>query len=241
MRIPRVLSWLLLASASAACDSRAPDADRAPAAASAVASHDSSAGQTVVDDSLCATPPGGLRVAIDSMAGMPADASIRYLRNRCAKVREDVYGIGGSSAAALVFPFRGGRVWAVQTNVEGAVDTTRSIDLWAAEGDSLVMPDRSPMPRTIGELRTRYPAGFVIADKGDDADGVLAFACPFPRLVMALSEDAATPADTGHWALARRAVSDTVTIHRVEVWAAAQAERHTELCTAEASSSPAGR
>jgi hypothetical protein len=234
MRIHRALSWLLLASAVTACDSRPPDARREPAAAAAAAT-DSSAGRDASADTFCATPPGGLRVAIDSMAGMPADASIRYLRNRCARVREDEYAIGGSSAAALMIPFRGGRVWAVQSNVEGAMDTTRSIDLWAAEGDSLRMPDGTPVPRTLGELRTRYPAGFVTADKGDDADGVLAFACLFPRLVLGLSWEIETPADTGHWALARKAVGDTASIVKVEVWPAAWAEPHTELCTAEPS------
>lgn len=230
---------LLIVSALAACDSR-PQPHEAVARGAGVAAESASV-QTAAADTFCATPTGGLQVAIDSVAGMPADASIRYLRDHCARVRDDEYAIGGYSAAALVFPFRGGRVWAVQSDVEGAMDTTRAIDLWAAEGDSLLMPDGTPVPRTLGELRTRYPAGFVIADKGDDADGVLAFTCLFPRMVLGLSWEIETPADTGHWALALQAVSDTASFDQVEVWPAAWAERHTELCTAEPMPAPGGR
>jgi hypothetical protein len=229
MRIRRVLSWLLLASASAACDSRSPGARREPATED-VARSDSSAGRKAAGDTLCATPPGGLRIGIDSVAGMPADAPVGELRRRCARAWEDDYGIGRSVGSALVFPFRGGRVRAVQSSLE--MNRARPADLWVAEGDSLRMTDGSPVPRTIGDLRARYPHGFVTADKRDDSgDGVQAFTCRYPQLVFGLWWDVTTPADTGHWALASRAVSDTAAINRVEMWTDPDARR-ARLCAA---------
>jgi hypothetical protein len=167
---------------------------------------------------LCATPPGGIRVSADTVAGLPTGVPISELDQRCPSDSVDDYGIGGYTGRARIFSFTGATISAVQSDNESSLDLDEVADLWSAKGDSIRLPDGRLMPKTIGALRAAYPNGLISSDKSDDSDGVLAYVCDFPRLVFTLNYDSPTPADTGHWRFAARAVADSTTIYRIEVW-----------------------
>ena len=181
---------------------------------------------------LCHPTARGLRIAADSVAGLPTNRPIAELDQRCHSDSVDDYGIGGMTAKARIYRFVGGRVAAVQSDNESALVPTQAADLWAAEGDSLRLPDGQLMPATIGALRETYPHGFVSADKSDDSDGVLAYVCAFPRLTFLLGYETPTPADTGHWSFSARPVPDSIRLGRIEVWPAKWWRTTAELCAA---------
>ena len=167
---------------------------------------------------LCARPAGGIAVSADSLAGLPARASLGDLVRACAASTADIYTIGGYQPAARVFPFSGAKLTAVQSKYEGSLHYDEPPDLWAVEGDSVRLADGQLLPRTAGELRKRYPRGIVTSDKGDDSDGVRIISCQFPGLEFILSYSAPTPSPSGRWPLSARAVADTSHIFSVEVF-----------------------
>ena len=215
MRAVAILGCLI---ALAGCDQRAQSASRG----TTVSARTTSAAQSgpSVRHGVCSLPTFGLRIAADSVAGLPTTRPIAELDRRCASDSVDDYGIGGATAKARIYRFPGGTVAAVQSDNESALQPTQPADLWSAEGDSLRLPDGRLMPATIGELRASYPHGFVSADKRDDSDGVLAYVCAFPRLTFVLGYDTPTPADTGHWPFSARPVPDSIKLWRIEVWPA---------------------
>jgi hypothetical protein len=180
---------------------------------------------------LCATPPGGVRVSADTIAGLPTRVPISELDQRCPSDSVDDYGIGGYTAKARIFSFAGATISAVQSDNESALHPYEAADLWSANGDSVRLPDGRLMPKTVGALRAAYPNGLISSDKGDDSDGVLAYVCGFPRLAFTLNYDSPTPSDTGHWRFDAVAVADSTQIWRVEVWPERRWRAATGLCT----------
>ena len=232
----RILISFVCVAAFTACDQNARPGNAAPGASVARESTLTSShvvGTSVVDPAhVCDPPASGVRVAADTVAGLPTDRPIQELDERCHSDSVDDYGIGGMTARARIYHFRGGRIAAVQSEQESALHYFEPADLWSAEGDSLRLPDGRLMPPTIGDLRAAYPNGWVSADKGDDSDGVLAYVCAFPRLTFVLGYDTPTPSDTGHWALSARPVPDSVRLWRIEVWPAKWWHTTEQLCAA---------
>jgi hypothetical protein len=224
MRTVAVIGCLI---ALVGCDQRAQSASHS---AEVNANTASAAQPSAAVRGTCSLSSAGLRIAADSVAGLPTDRPIAELDRRCPSDSVDDYGIGGTTAKARIYRFTGGAVAAVQSDNDSALQPTQPADLWSAEGDSLRLPDGRPMPATIGALRAAYPRGFVSADKRDDSDGVLAYVCAFPRLTFVLGYDTPTPADTGHWAFKARPVPDSIHLWRIEVWPEKWWRTTAELC-----------
>lgn len=167
---------------------------------------------------VCARPARGIIVGTDSLAGLPADATLGALVRACTVSTADVYTIGGDQPPARIFPFVGATLTAVQSTRDGSLRYDEAPDLWAAEGDSVRLSDGELMPRTVGELRRRYPRGVVTSDKRDDSEGVRIISCSFPGLEFILSYSAPTPATVGRWPLSAKALPDTSHIFSVEIF-----------------------
>lgn len=233
MQLMRLLFSFACVAAFTACDHGAQSASEAPRDSAPALTRVATPSPPIAPPpQVCDPPATGVRIAADTIAGLPTDRPIKELDQRCQSDSVDDYGIGGMTARARIYNFRGGRIAAVQSERESALHPSEPADLWSAEGDSLRLPDDRLMPATMGELRTRYPNGFVSADKGDDSDGVLAYVCAFPRLTFVLGYDTPTPADTGHWPLTAQAVPDSVRLWRIEVWPEKWWRTTAHLCAA---------
>lgn len=234
----RVRLSVALVAVLSACDQGSQSASATSAASAPPLTRAASPQSSVAPPlQICDPPANGVRIAADTIAGLPTDRPIEELDQRCQSDSVDDYGIGGMTAKARVYNFRGGRIAAVQSQRESALHPSEPADLWSAEGDSLRLPDNRLMPATMGELRATYPNGLVSADKGDDSDGVLAYVCAFPRLTFVLGYDTPTPADTGHWPLTAVAVPDSVRLWRIEVWPEKWWRTTAQLCAAGPASS----
>lgn len=155
------------------------DATRRASGAAAAASQSPSTGAA---QPLCTPPTNGLRLASDTVAGLPAHATIAELRARCPGARLDSVTMGGSDAAALRVEFPGATVWAIQHDYEDNLRAELPASDWAAEGDSLRFPSGALVPRTLGALRQLDSVGVIIVDDGDDTDGSYAVLCRFPEV-----------------------------------------------------------
>ncbi|HKG94526.1 MAG TPA: hypothetical protein VKA84_21610 [Gemmatimonadaceae bacterium] len=171
-------------------------------------------------DSLCLTPPRGVVVTPDTLAGLPADAPISALVARCPGSTVDLFAHGGSQSPARVFRFGGATLVAGQTDYDygDSLRMAESADAWEASGDSVRLPDGGLLPRTVGDLRERYGRGFVTADQRDDSEGVRAYLCRYPHLGFVLDYGERTPAMVGQWPLDARPVADSARIFSIEVW-----------------------
>jgi hypothetical protein len=130
------------------------------------------------------------------------------LQRRCSLGADTLYDAVGWQAPAWMFPFTGAQIVAVQPERSLGQTLGDSVpDLWTAIGDSLRLPDGQLLPRTLGELRTRY--GRAIVDdviEGDDIGPPLARSCRFPTIEFVLA------------ATALGKVPDTARITGVEMW-----------------------
>lgn len=166
---------------------------------------------------VCPTPAGGLRLGVDTVAGMAADLSIAALRKLCASARVDTLEYPGFDTQALRFDFRGGTIWAVQNipNTDTLV-VSRPAQRWAAVGDSLRFPDGRLIPRRLGQIRAADSVGFMSVDYGDDNSGADVTLCRFPALTVYF-DTLPAPADTTTRPFAGISVADTSRYRRVEV------------------------
>jgi len=168
---------------------------------------------------VCPTPAGGLRLGVDTVAGMPANLSIAALRKLCASARVDTLDEPGFSTQALRFDFHGGTVWAVQNipNTDTLV-VSKPAQSWEAVGDSLRFPHGGLIPRQLGQIRAGDSVGFMSIDYGDDSYGAAVTLCRVPSLAF-FFDTLPAPADTTLQPLAGISVADTSSYRRVLVQA----------------------
>jgi len=166
---------------------------------------------------VCPTPPGGLRLRMDTVAGMPAGLPIAELRKLCATARVDTLDDPGGPSAALRFDFRGGTIWAVQNipNTDTLV-ASQPAQSWAAIGDSLRFPDGRLIPRRLGQIRSADSVGLMSIDYGDDNSGASVTLCRVPALTFYF-DTLPAPADTTDRPFVGIRATDTSRYRRVEL------------------------
>jgi hypothetical protein len=142
------------------------------------------------------------------------------LMSACSSSTVGIYTIGGTQPPARIFHFLGAELTAVQSRAQSSLRYDEAPDLWAAEGDSLRLADGALMPKTVGELRTRYLAGLVLADRGDDSDGIRMRLCQLPGIEFLLPYSTSTPAESGMWSLQSKPIADTTRLLSIEVFPA---------------------
>ena len=103
---------------------------------------------------VCPTPAGGLRLGVDTVAGMPANLSIAALRKLCASARVDTLVV------------------------------SKPAQSWEAVGDSLRFPHGGLIPRQLGQIRAGDSVGFMSIDYGDDSYGAAVTLCRVPSLAF---------------------------------------------------------
>lgn len=168
---------------------------------------------------MCPTPAGGLRLGVDTVAGMRADLSIAALRKLCASARVDTLDEPGFATQALRFDFRGGTIWAVQNIPDtDTLVASQPVQSWEAVGDSLRFPDGRLIPRRLGQIRAADSVGFMSIDFGDDSYGAAVRLCRVPSLAF-FFDTLPAPADTTLRPFAGISVADTSSYRRVLVQA----------------------
>jgi len=120
-----------------------------------------------------------------------------------------LYDAVGWQAPGEEFAFHGARITAVISQAQNRPHLPDVPDLWTAEGDSLRLEDGQLVPRTLGELRTRY--GQAVTDDNvdpgaDDFDGFGTVSCRFPYLLFKLGFN-------GHGI-----IPDSARISSLEMW-----------------------
>ena len=169
------------------------------------------------DSRVCSTPPGGLRLGTDTVAGMPAGLPIAELRKLCATARVDTLDDPGGPSPALRFDFRGGIIWAVQNIPDtDTLVASQPVQRWAAIGDSLRFPDGRLIPRRLGQIRAVDSVGFMSIDYGDDNSGADVTLCRVPALTFYF-DTLPAPADTTDRPFAGIRATDTSSYRRVEL------------------------
>jgi len=165
---------------------------------------------------VCPTPAGGLRIGLDTVAGMPANLTIASLRELCSSARVDTLYYAGFSTQALRFDFRGGTIWAVQNIPDtDTLIASQSISSWEAVGDSLRFPDGRLIPRRLGQLRAADSVGYMFINSGDDTEGADVSLCSAPGLGFTF-DTLPAPADTSIRPFAGISVTDTLNYKRVD-------------------------
>jgi hypothetical protein len=206
---------LLLAVLSIACESkRTPGTERAPGAAR-IGQPVSAAGNSP-QVGVCATPSGGLRLGLDTIAGMPAALPVRALRAFCAAARVDSVVYAGFASPALRFDYSGATIWAVQ-NVPDT-DTLvpgQSVESWVGVGDSLRFADGRLIPRQLGQIRAMESLGIMFLNSGDDSEGADVALCHVRGLSF-FFDTLPAPADTRVRAFAGIRATETLLYRRVE-------------------------
>ena len=208
----------LMAAFSVACK---PEHARVTDSASATTNSDRRPATAIAGQGtgVCPTPAGGLRLGVDSVAGMPANLSIAALRKLCASARVDTLDEPGFSTQALRFDFRGGTIWAVQNIPDtDTLVVSKPAQSWEAVGDSLRFPDGRLIPRRLGQIRAADSVGFMSIDYGDDNSGAGVTLCRVPDLVFLL-DTLPAPADTTTRPFAGIGVADTTSYRSVAVQA----------------------
>jgi hypothetical protein len=166
---------------------------------------------------VCPTPAGGLRLGVDSVAGIPAGLPIAELRQRCAAARVDTLYEAGGPSPALRFDFRGGTIWAVQYVPDtDTLVASQPVQRWAAIGDSLRFPDGRLIPRRLGQIRAVDSVGFMSIGYGDDNSGADVTLCRVPALTFYF-DTLPAPADTSTRPFAGIRATDTSSYRRVEL------------------------
>jgi len=164
---------------------------------------------------VCPTPAGGLRIGLDSVAGMPANLTIAGLRNLCAAARVDTLYYAGFSTQALRFDFLGGTIWAVQNIPDtDTLVASQPINSWEAVGDSLRFPDGRLIPHRLGQIRAADSVGNMFINSGDDTEGADVALCSAPGLGFTF-DTLPAPADTSIRPFAGISVTDTLSYKRV--------------------------
>ena len=228
--IPLRIAGLVAAAVSLSCGS--PRERRADSAAAPLV--DSLRSATAGDKTapaLCPTPAGGIRIAIDSVAGMPADLTVSALRRLCTAARADPVPYAGFTSPAIRFDYAGATVWAVQNiaNTDTLVADQRAA-YWAAVGDSLRFPDGRLIPRRLGQLRMLESDGVMFINSGDDTEGADVSLCRFPGLSF-FFDTLPAPADTSVRPFAGIPTTDTMPFRRAEQYRDSVALRVTrQLC-----------
>ena len=203
-----------------------PPADSTPSAETAV----QAAGTD--EEGQCAAPAGGVRVAHDTVAGLPTHAPLSTLIAVCGEGETDLVSFGGSQSPARLFRFPGAEVRAGQTKFDygDSLDLSLAADLWQVEGDSVRLPDGGLLPQRVGELEARYGAAVVMSDKRDDSDGVRVRLCRYPDVELVLEYSEPTPDDVGAWLVGHGILSDTARIYSLEVSNSNRPESVVRLC-----------
>lgn len=172
------------ASALAAADARPTDTSRALVADTALQ-----------PAALCPTPAGGLRIGLDSVAGMPAGLSAAELLRRCPSARVDAVELAGFGSPAVRFDFEGATIWAQQNVPDTDVLVPdQPAEAWIAVGDSLRFADGRLIPRRLGEIRAIDSVGVMSISSGDDSEGADVVLCRVPGLSF-LFDTLPAPAD----------------------------------------------
>jgi hypothetical protein len=192
------LSWLAIALATGCSRTRARGS-----------AHDSANVQTAGGPHFCSTPRGGLVISVARVALFPTRATTDELDRICDAGAPVLYDAVGWQAPGEEFAFRGARVTAVLSQAQNRPHTANVPDLWTAVGDSLRLEDGHLVPRTLGELRTRY--GQAIAEDNvdpgaNDFDGFSAVSCRFPYLLFKLGFNG------------RGVIPDSTRILSLEMW-----------------------
>jgi hypothetical protein len=192
-----------------ACDSKA----KSPSPTHTVVAVPTSA----VGQGACQTPPGGLRISRDSVAGLSMRASFHELRQACRTTLDSVTP-GGYQALALRFDFPGGQVWAVSgaDAYGGRIPEDSAPEFWWARGDSLRFQSRGLIPQSVGALLAADSDSVLRAEGGDDTEGSYIIPCRYPRMSFVLGYLSSLP-DTGAWPLIERRVPDSLRIERVTI------------------------
>jgi hypothetical protein len=138
---------------------------------------------------VCTTPRGGLVFSQERVGLFSTRSTLSEVDRLCDVRRTVLYDDVGWQAPAEEFAFLGARITAVQSRTNGRLRADVTPDLWTAAGDSLRLDDGQLVPRTLGELRTRY--GRAIVDDnadpgGDDFPGFGARSCHFPYILFKL-------------------------------------------------------
>jgi hypothetical protein len=166
---------------------------------------------------VCQTPPGGLRITADRIAGLPMRATFRTLRQICRSALDSV-APGGYQALAMRFDFPGGQVWAVSgaDAYGGRIPEDSTPEFWWASGDSLRFQSGALVPRSVGGLLAADSDAVLRADGADDTEGSYIIPCREPRMALVLGYVASLP-DSGAWPLTSRRVPDSLLIERVTI------------------------
>lgn len=213
----RTQRWVSVVVA-ASCISCSPG--RTPDAGESAASMGSSVQAVPKTDStppgICATPAGGIRLGLDSVAGMPTNVAIAALRQRCAAVRVDSVAYAGFASPALRFAFAGATIWAAQNipNTDTLVES-QLVDHWEAVGDSLRFPDGRLIPRRLGQIRATDSLGIMFINAGDNTEGAEVTLCRLPGLTF-FFDTLPAPADTSVRPFAAIRATDSLVYRHVE-------------------------
>lgn len=205
----------LLAMLGIGCDVKRTPATESAAGAGGAGQPVSAAG-TSPHVGVCSAPSGGLRLGLDTVAGMPAALPVTALRSLCPAARVDSVVYGGFASPALRFDYPGATIWAVQ-NVPDT-DTLvpgQPVESWVAVGDSLRFADGRLIPRQLGQIRAMDSLGIMFVNSGDDSEGADVALCRVPGLTFFFDTLPAS-ADTRVRAFAGIRTSERMPYRRVE-------------------------
>jgi hypothetical protein len=171
--------------------------------------HDSANIQVAGGPRFCSTPRDGLVISPTRVGLFPTRATTAELDRLCDAGASVLYDAVGWQAPGEEFAFHGARITAVISQAQNRPHLPDVPDLWTAEGDSLRLEDGQLVPRTLGELRTRY--GQAVTDDNvdpgaDDFDGFGTVSCRFPYLLFKLGFN-------GHGI-----IPDSARISSLEMW-----------------------
>lgn len=208
------LLGVVLLTMTAACGGRN-DRRNAPRAASNVARTPPAVPTRAESSGPCgfASP---VRVTQDSIGPFPVTLLASELQQHCGFAAHlDGVGVGGDVVPALRVIVGSDTIWAAQDDNSELVPD-EPITLWHIVGRDIVLRDGHTAPTTVGELRVIDSTAVLVADRGDDSDGVYVLRCAEPRLTYDLGE-APTPDESGAWPLASHPTLDSVAITRLEI------------------------
>ena len=173
----------------------------------------------------CSTPARGLLISTERLGPLRAGVPMAELQRDCPGDTTEIYSLGGIQGPARVFRFAGAVLRAVQFNCRSfdKVCSEQAPDFWEVSGDSVRLSDGAPLPKTVGELRARYGAGFVMDDRGgDDYEGVKVYLCRLPHMYFALSDSVHTTATVHPTPFATAGVIDSEQIETLQLWTPAR-------------------
>lgn len=166
---------------------------------------------------VCPSPAGGLRIGLDSVAGMPVRLPVAALRKLCASTQVDSVFHAGFASPALRFDFRGGTIWAIQNIPD--TDTLvvgKPVQSWEAVGDSIRFPDGKLIPRRLGQIRAADSVGYMSIEYGDNTEGADVTLCRVPALTF-FFDTLPAPADTSVRPFSGISVADTSSYKQVHL------------------------